>query len=656
MPWFKKYVESGRLSMIYRILLVVWDAACINLCSFAALFIRYELRWDRFLKSGITSDYPQGYVTTLQELIIINTLITLLIFALFRLYNSLWRYASLGEVLNIAVACLLSAVVHFLTVFGTYRRLPRSYFVIYLLLLFIMTLGVRFSYRIIRLLYNENVHGVGMRNTMVIGAGESGNIVINELKMSKKLDSNICCIIDDNKSKHNTFINGVKVIGGRDQILDAAKYFAINEIVLAMPSAPKKDVKEILELCQQTGAELKILPGVYQFVNGEAAVEKLRPVQIEDLLGREPVKTNLESITGYVKNKVVLVTGGGGSIGSELCRQLAANQPKMLIIFDVYENNAYDIQQELRAKYPHMHLEVLIGSVRNTSRVDKIFEQYRPDIVYHAAAHKHVPLMEDSPNEAIKNNVFGTYKTALAADKYGAKKFVLISTDKAVNPTNIMGASKRICEMIVQGLNRQSSTDFVAVRFGNVLGSNGSVIPLFKKQIEAGGPVTVTDKNIIRYFMTIPEAVSLVLQAGAFARGGEIFVLDMGEPVKIDDLARNLIKLSGYVPDEDIKIVYTGLRPGEKLYEEILMDEEGLTETENALIHIGKPIEFDEAAFFDQLERLYEEVYNEVPNIKEIISDLVPTYHIKEEERRREKKSLDHKFTAFYESSKKLPH
>ena len=656
MLWFKKYVESGRLSTVYRILLVIWDAACINLCSFAALFIRYELRWDRFIKSGITSDYPQGYVTTLQELIIINTLITLLILALFRLYNSLWRYASLGEVLNIAVACVLSAVVHFLTVFGTYRRLPRSYFVIYLLLLFIMTLGVRFSYRIIRLLYNENVHGVGMRNTMVIGAGESGNIVINELKMSKKLDSNICCIIDDNKSKHNTFINGVKVIGGRERILDAAKYFSINEIVVAMPSAPKKDVKEILELCQQTGAELKILPGVYQFVNGEAAVEKLRPVQIEDLLGREPVKTNLESITGYVKNKVVLVTGGGGSIGSELCRQLAANQPKMLIIFDVYENNAYDIQQELRAKYPHMHLEVLIGSVRNTSRVDKIFEQYRPDIVYHAAAHKHVPLMEDSPNEAVKNNVFGTYKTALAADKYGAKKFVLISTDKAVNPTNIMGASKRICEMIVQGLNRQSSTDFVAVRFGNVLGSNGSVIPLFKKQIEAGGPVTVTDKNIIRYFMTIPEAVSLVLQAGAFAKGGEIFVLDMGEPVKIDDLARNLIKLSGYVPDEDIKIVYTGLRPGEKLYEEILMDEEGLRETENALIHIGKPIEFDEAAFFDRLERLYEEVYNEVPNIKEIISDLVPTYHIKEEERRREKKSLDHKFTDFYESSKKLPH
>lgn len=653
MLWFKKYVESGKMSKLYRILLIIWDAVCINLCSFAALFIRYELNWDRFIKSGITPDYPQGYITTLQELVIINTIITLVIFALFRLYNSLWRYASLGEVLNIAVACCLSAVIHFLTVFGTYRRLPRSYFVIYLLLLFIMTLLVRFSYRIIRLLYSENVHGVGMRNTMVIGGGESGNMVINELKMSKKLDSNICCIIDDNKSKQNTFINGVKVIGGRERILDAARYYAINEIIVAMPSASKKEVKEILEICQQTGADLKILPGVYQFVNGEAAVEKLRPVQIEDLLGREPVETNLESITSYVKNKVVLVTGGGGSIGSELCRQIAANKPKMLIIFDIYENNAYDIQQELKARYPHMHLEVLIGSVRNTSRIDRVFADYRPDIVYHAAAHKHVPLMEDSPNEAIKNNVFGTYKTALAADKYGTKKFVLISTDKAVNPTNIMGASKRICEMIVQGLNRHSSTEFVAVRFGNVLGSNGSVIPLFKKQIEAGGPVTVTDKRIIRYFMTIPEAVSLVLQAGAFAKGGEIFVLDMGEPVKIDDLARNLIKLSGYVPDEDIRIEYTGLRPGEKLYEEILMDEEGLTGTDNELIHIGKPIEFDENTFFDKLETLYEEAYKEVPNMKEIIAELVPTYKIREEDRKRDKKILDGKFTDFYESSKK---
>ncbi len=653
MPWIKKYIENGRISMLYRVLLLIWDAVCINLCSFLALFIRYELKWDKFIKSGMSIDYPHGYVTTLEEMAVVNTLITLIIFALFRLYNSLWRYASLGEVLNIALACSLSAVVHFLSVFGTYRRLPRSYFVIYLLLLFIMTLVVRFSYRIVRLLYNENVHGVGMRNTMVIGGGESGNIVLNELRMSKKLDSNICCIIDDDKSKQNTFINGVKVIGGRERILDAARYYAINEIVVAMPSAPRKDVKEILEICQQTGAELKILPGVYQFVNGEAAVEKLRPVQIEDLLGREPVETNMDLITGYVRNKTVLVTGGGGSIGSELCRQVAANKPKMLIIFDIYENNAYDIQQELRAKYPHMHLEVLIGSVRNTSRVDSIFAKYRPDIVYHAAAHKHVPLMEDSPNEAIKNNVFGTYKTALAADKYGTKKFVLISTDKAVNPTNIMGASKRICEMIVQALNRHSSTEFVAVRFGNVLGSNGSVIPLFKKQIEAGGPVTVTDKRIIRYFMTIPEAVSLVLQAGAYAKGGEIFVLDMGEPVKIDDLARNLIKLSGYTPDEDIRIVYTGLRPGEKLYEEMLMDEEGLKETDNKRIHIGRPLEFDESVFFDRLEKLYEEVYSEISNVKELVAEMVPTYTIPEEDHTGNKKVLDNKFTDFYESSKK---
>lgn len=652
MRWFRKYVESGKMSVVYRILLVVWDAVCINLCSFAALFIRYELKWDRFIRSGITEDYPQGYVTTLTEMIIVNTLLTLALFAFFRLYNSIWRYASLREVLNIAIACGLSVVVHFLTIFGTYRKLPRSYFVIYLLLLFIMTLVVRFSYRIVRLLYNENVHGIGMRNTMVIGAGESGNMVINELKMSNKLDSNICCIIDDNKSKQNTYINGIKVIGGRESILDAVQYYGINEIIVAMPSASKKEMKEILEICQQTGADLKILPGIYQFVNGEAAVEKLRPVQIEDLLGREPVETNLDLIASYVKNKVVLVTGGGGSIGSELCRQIAANKPKMLIIFDIYENNAYDIQQELRAKYPYMHLEVLIGSVRNTSRVDQVFSRYHPDIVYHAAAHKHVPLMEDSPNEAIKNNVFGTYKTALAADKYGARKFVLISTDKAVNPTNIMGASKRLCEMIVQGLNRHSSTEFVAVRFGNVLGSNGSVIPLFKKQIEAGGPVTVTDKRIIRYFMTIQEAVSLVLQAGAFAKGGEIFVLDMGEPVKIDDLARNLIKLSGYVPDEDIRIEYVGLRPGEKLYEEMLMDEEGLTETDNKRIHIGRPIQFDETTFFDRLERLYEEAYSETPDIREKVVELVSTYTIQEDQLR-EKKSIGDKFTDFYESSRR---
>lgn len=646
----KKYIENGHMSTLYKILLVVWDAACINACSFLALFLRYDLNISRFLKSGITEDYTLGYVATLKELVIVNTIMTLVVFALFRLYKSLWRYAGLNEVLNIAMACGVVGVLHFLTVFGTYRRMPRSYFLIYMLLLFIVTLAVRFSYRIVRLIYKSNSHGKGMRTTLIIGAGEACNIVLRELKTSEKLDSHICGIIDDDKSKHGTYIQGIRVVGGREQIVDVAEENAVNEIIVAMPSAPKKQISEILEICQQTDSELKIMPGVYQLVNGEAAIEKIRPVQIEDLLGREPVNVNLDTIINYVRNKVILVTGGGGSIGSELCRQIAANHPKMLIIFDIYENNAYDIQQELRRTHPSLHLEVLIGSVRNSSRIDKVFEEYRPDIVYHAAAHKHVPLMEDSPNEAIKNNVFGTYKTALAADRYGTKKFVLISTDKAVNPTNIMGASKRICEMIIQELNHRSSTDYVAVRFGNVLGSNGSVIPLFKKQIEEGGPVTVTDKRIIRYFMTIPEAVSLVIQAGVLAKGGEIFVLDMGNPVKIDDLARNLIKLSGYTPDKDIRIEYTGLRPGEKLYEEMLMDEEGLQSTENSLIHIGKPLEFDGDVFLEQLNRLYEEAYSETDRMKEIIAEMVPTYHIKEEDKERERKRIDEKYHQFYDT------
>ncbi len=649
---WRRYIESGRLSFIYRILLLIWDAVCINACSFLALLMRYDLNKERFLASGITPEYPQGYVGTLQEMMIFNTLVTLLIFALFRLYNSLWRYAGIGEVLNIALASGVSGIIHFLSVFGTYRRLPRSYFVMYVLFLFVATLTVRFSYRIIRMLYKSNVHGKGMRTTLIIGAGEACNVVIQELKMSDNLDSRICGIIDDDKAKHGTYIQGIKVLGGREEIVPVSEKYGVNEIIVAMPSAPKKKVRDILEICQQTESELKIVPGVYQFVNGEAAVEKIRPVQIEDLLGREPVRTNLDSIINYVRGKVVLVTGGGGSIGSELCRQIAANQPKTLIIFDIYENNAYDIQQELKSRYPYLHLEVLIGSVRNTSRIDRVFADYRPDIVYHAAAHKHVPLMEDSPNEAIKNNVFGTYKTALAADKYGTEKFVLISTDKAVNPTNIMGASKRICEMIIQELNNRSATDFVAVRFGNVLGSNGSVIPLFKKQIEAGGPVTVTDKRIIRYFMTIPEAVSLVIQAGVLAKGGEIFVLDMGDPVKIDDLARKLIKLSGYVPDRDIKIEYTGLRPGEKLYEEMLMDEEGLQETENALIHIGRPLVFDGEAFFENLNRLYDEAYAETGDIKKMVADMVPTYHIREADRERDRHKLDEKYRHVYASDK----
>ena len=419
--------------------------------------------------------------------------------------------------------------------------------------------------------------------------------------------------------------------GGRpEKIIESADLYDIDEIFLAIPSASPKQIREILEICKETSCKLRSLPGLYQLVNGEVNVSKLRDVEVEDLLGREPIRVDLDSILGYVQNKVVLVTGGGGSIGSELCRQVATHKPARLIIFDIYENNAYDIQQELKEKFPDLKLTVLIGSVRNTNRINSVFETWKPDIVYHAAAHKHVPLMEDSPNEAIKNNVFGTWKTAMAAAMNGTQKFVMISTDKAVNPTNIMGASKRICEMIVQTFNRHYDTEFVAVRFGNVLGSNGSVIPLFKKQIAAGGPVTVTHPDIIRYFMTIPEAVSLVLQAGAYAKGGEIFVLDMGEPVRILDLAKNLIRLSGYKVDEDIKIVFTGLRPGEKLYEELLMDEEGMQDTENRLIHIGRPIELDERQFFVQLKRLEDESKNECKDIRPLIREIVPTYHYQE--------------------------
>lgn len=614
------------MSTVYRVLLVVWDAVCINACSFMALFLRYDLNIDRYLRSGINAEYPLGYVATLRELMIFNTIMTLAVFALFRLYKSLWRYAGINEVLSIAMACGVAGVLHFLTVFGTYHRMPRSYFLIYMLLLFILTLAVRFSYRIVRLIYKSNSHGNGMRTTLIIGAGEACNIVIRELKMSDNLDSHICGIIDDDKSKHGTYIQGIRVLGGREEIVSVSEENEVNEIIVAMPSASKKQISEILEICQQTGSELKIVPGVYQFVNGEAAIEKIRPVQIEDLLGREPVNINLDAIINYVRGKVILVTGGGGSIGSELCRQIAANRPKMLIIFDIYENNAYDIQQELVRKYPELNLEVLIASVRNTNRMEQIFSTYRPEIVYHAAAHKHVPLMEDSPNEAVKNNILGTWKVVQAADKWKVKRFVMISTDKAVNPTNIMGATKRVCEMIIQTYNKHSRTEFVAVRFGNVLGSNGSVIPLFKHQIAAGGPVTVTDPNIIRYFMTIQEAVSLVLQAGAYAKGGEIFVLDMGEPVKILDLAQNLIKLSGYKVGEDIEIRFTGLRPGEKLYEEMLMAEEGMKDTANKMIHIGQPIEIDEERFMRQLEELKDYVALEPDDIREHIRRIVPTY------------------------------
>ena len=462
---------------------------------------------------------------------------------------------------------------------------------------------------------------------MIVGAGTSGSVILKEMTTSSLVNGCVVCFVDDDKNKAGKFLNGVPVAGNRNDIPRLAEEYKIDEIYIAIPSASAKERKAIIEICRETGCQVKILPGIYQLINGEVSIAKLRNVEIEDLLGRDPIRVNLDEIMGYVSGKVVLVTGGGGSIGSELCRQVASHNPKQLIIFDIYENNAYDIQLELKEKYPDLDLVVLIGSVRNTHRIETVFEKYRPDIVYHAAAHKHVPLMEDSPNEAIKNNVFGTYKTAKAADKYGTSRFVLISTDKAVNPTNIMGASKRMCEMVVQMMNARSKTDFVAVRFGNVLGSNGSVIPLFKKQIEQGGPVTVTHPDIIRYFMTIPEAVSLVLQAGAYARGGEIFVLDMGEPMKILDLAKNLIRLSGYTPDVDIPIVFTGLRPGEKLYEELLMNEEGMQDTPNKLIHIGKPIEFDMERFEGQLEELYVTANEDGDGIREDVMRIVGTYH-----------------------------
>ncbi|GAA0796604.1 polysaccharide biosynthesis protein [Clostridium sp. AF19-22AC] len=617
-----KLLRKWDLSVIYKVFLVLLDILFINVSSFLALWVRFNMH---------ITEIPGEYYTSVLEVAVVNTIVTVIIFAMFRLYTSLWRFASIKELVYIIEACMVSVLFNLLAYFLTYRMIYRSYFLLYGTALFLLTCVSRFSYRLMRLLYRGNIHGRHVRNTMIIGAGEACNVVMKELELSTELDAKICCVIDDNPRKQGTFIHGVKVVGGRDVILKYADKYDINEIIIAIPSADKRERQKILDICQKIPAcDLKILPGVYQLVNGEVTVSKLRNVEIEDLLGRDPIQITTEKIGRYVSDKVVLVTGGGGSIGSELCRQIAANGVKQLIIFDIYENNAYDIQQELKSKYPNLDLVVLIGSVRNGRKVNSVFEKYRPDIVYHAAAHKHVPLMEDSPNEAIKNNVFGTYKVALASDRYGVEKFVLISTDKAVNPTNIMGASKRMCEMIIQVFNSRSKTEFVAVRFGNVLGSNGSVIPLFKKQIEAGGPVTVTHPDIIRYFMTIPEAVSLVLQAGASAKGGEIFVLDMGQPVKIVDLAKNLIRLSGYTLGTDIEIKYTGLRPGEKLYEELLMAEEGLESTENEKIHIGKPIDFDEEEFLRDLEDLYREAYAETDQMKRIVHKIVPTYHLRE--------------------------
>lgn len=625
----KKVKNPFNVKLLYRrTCLIIYDIISVIGASYLALLMRYNFDM---------SEIPEHFIDPINKFLPFNIIITLFVLYLFRMYHSLWAFAGETELQNLVISSVVSAVAYSIGIqfFKTQgqQAVPGSYYFLYVFMLISFIFVSRFSYRFFRSLKHKQQNKNNGISVMVIGAGEAANLIIKEIVNSNFSTMVIRCIIDDDPGKWGRFIQGIKVVGGRDKIIECADIFGIDEIIVAMPSISRVQLSQILDICKETNCKLRSLPGMYQLVNGEVSVSKLRDVEVEDLLGRDPIEVDLDSILGYVQGQKVLVTGGGGSIGSELCRQIASHKPAQLILVDIYENSAYDIQQELQTNYPDLNLVVLIASVRNTNRVNWIFEHYKPDIVYHAAAHKHVPLMETSPNEAVKNNVFGTWKTAQAAAMNETKRFVMISTDKAVNPTNIMGASKRICEMIIQTFNKHYDTEFVAVRFGNVLGSNGSVIPLFKKQIMAGGPVTVTDPNIIRYFMTIPEAVSLVLQAGAYAKGGEIFVLDMGKPVKILDLAKNLIRLSGYRVDEDIKIEFTGLRPGEKLYEELLMAEEGLKETANKLIHVGKPIEIDEMRFFAQLKELKEASKNESTDIRAMIKEIVPTYTYKEEEK-----------------------
>lgn len=621
----KKQKGSNVLWVHRAILIMFVDALSVMISYFLALLLRFD-----FIFSRIPMNYLEGYLWSMPYWI----LSTIVIFYICRLYHSIWRLASVAELRMIITAYLIIMVVDVAGMLFMHLRMPRSYYFMGYVLCFCMTAGTRFSYRLLRSYTNRKRQDEGkdeQDRIMIIGGGEAGQILIKELINSSRFHTKVCCVIDDNPNKRGRVLEGIPIVGDRNDILEMVEKYEVNHIIYAIPTSSAKTRKEILNICKETKCRLQTVPGVYQLLNGEVSVSTLKNVEIQDLLGREQIKVNNEEILNAIGDKIVLVTGGGGSIGSELCRQIATSNPKQLIIFDMYENNAYDIQQELIRKYPDLNLVTLIGSVRNTNRLAWLMQTYKPDIVFHAAAHKHVPLMEDSPNEAIKNNVLGTYKTATAAARAGVKKFVLISTDKAVNPTNIMGASKRLCEMVIQMMNREyKDTTFVAVRFGNVLGSNGSVIPLFKKQIADGGPVTVTHKDIIRFFMTIPEAVSLVLQAAYYAKGGEIFILDMGEPVKIDDMARNLIKLSGYTPDVDIMVEYTGLRPGEKLYEEMLMDEEGLESTENSLIHIGKPIEMDDEWFRVKLRQLDEASYREAVNMKDIVAEIVPTYRPEE--------------------------
>lgn len=645
----KKKTRKLEHWQVVTLLLMLYDFTAVALSYCLALWIRFDCKFSR-----IETRYLQAY----SKSILIYGLFCVVVFWFLRLYKSIWRFASYSELLRVVAATLLTGSVYIIGISTCVGRMPVSYYLIGIAIQFCLTLGIRFSYRFVLLLRGRTNKGAEEKKVMLIGAGAAGQMIFRDIRSARETNEKVACFIDDNPNKWGRYIDNVPVFGGRENIMEAVAKFGIEKIYAAIPSAKPEDKREILRICNETGCELMNLPGMYQLYTGEVSVSKMKPVQIEDLLGRDPIKTDMDEVFQYITGKVVLVTGVG-SIGSELARQIAAHNPKHLILFDIYENNAYDIQQELRKKYPDLKLDTIIGSVRDSRKIFKVFDEYRPEIVYHAAAHKHVPLMEDSPCEAIKNNAMGTYKTAYAAMAHGCKRFVLISTDKAVNPTNIMGASKRLCEMIIQAFDykikegkaneipqlfthgmddvivdpkvteglKNAQTEFVAVRFGNVLGSNGSVIPLFKKQIEAGGPVTVTHPDIIRYFMTIPEAVSLVLLAGTYAKGGEIFVLDMGEPVKIDTLARNLIRLSGYKPDVDIKIVYSGLRPGEKLYEEKLMAEEGLKKTKNDLIHIGCPIPFDVEEFLQELDGLLEAAYKNRDDMKESVEKVVTTYH-----------------------------
>ena len=642
----KKLIEHWHIIMI---LMMAADFVLIHAAYFLALWMRFDF---------VFSSIPKTYFSAYRSFITYYAAGCILLFWFMRLYRSIWRFASYMELLLTLGASVLASAAHTVLIILLVRRMPTSYYLLGGVLQFVFLLGVRFSYRFLLLLRRKKSDGP-VERLMLIGAGSAGQMILRDINHGGDQHSRVVCIIDDNPNKWGRFVDGVPVAGGRDDILAAVDKYRINKIFFAIPSASAADRRDILNICKETGCAMKQLPRLYADSDDKISALAMRNVSMEDLLGREPIKTDLDEVFRMIQGKTVLVTGGGGSIGSELCRQIASHRPGRLIIFDIYENNAYDIQQELKRSNPELDLKVLIGSVRDSRKVFELFETYRPQIVYHAAAHKHVPLMEDSPCEAIKNNAMGTYKTAYAAIVHGCERFVLISTDKAVNPTNIMGASKRLCEMIIQGFSMmikegraseipqlftheeshhnldaasidfsKVKTEFAAVRFGNVLGSNGSVIPLFRKQIENGGPVTVTHPDIIRYFMTISEAVSLVLLAGTYARGGEIFVLDMGSPVSIDALARNLIKLSGYRPDKDIKIVYTGLRPGEKLYEEKLMAEEGMQKTANDLIHIGKPIPFEPAVFFEQLEGLMLAAYKNKRDIKERVAEVVPTYHL----------------------------